>query len=168
MIRREGISLRPFERCDLERYRGWVNNLVVASLVDHVLPVTKDEHERWYSALISNKNAVVFAIDVDGDYIGNVWLWDINWRHRKAEVRILIGEEDRCGRGSGTEALRRMGEFSFNRLNLNKLYAYVLESNRRAKHAFEKAGFTIEGVLQKDRFMNRCYQDVILLAKLRD
>lgn len=90
------VILRPFEEEDLENYRGWVNDDEIARLVDRVLPVSREEHEKWYSALLENKNVVVFAIIAasDGCYIGNVWLWDIDWRHRKAEVRILVGDKN--------------------------------------------------------------------------
>lgn len=164
------VILRPFEKEDLENYRKWVNNTEIASLVDRVLPVAREEHEKWYSALLENKNTVVFAITtaLDACYIGNVWLWDIDWRHRKAEVRILIGDEKYHGKGWGTEAIELTTIFAFNRLNLNRLYAYVVNSNERAKKAFEKAGFSVEGVLKRDRFIDGQYQDVFLMAMLRE
>jgi len=170
MYKGKKVVLRPFEKEDLEIYRKWVNDTNVDLLVDRVLPVSKEEHEKWYSALLDNKNAVVFAITTvpSARYIGNVWLWDINWRHRKAEIRILIGDEKFYGKGLGTEAIELIATFAFKRLNLSRIYAYVVGSNDRAKEAFEKAGFSVEGVLKRDRFVNGKYQDVFLLALLRE
>lgn len=160
----------PFEKDDLEKYRTWVNDVKVAYSIDRATPVTKHEHENWYSDLIRNKNATVFAIKTisENQYIGNVWLWDINWRHHKAEVRILVGDEDHYGKGLGTESLKLMANFAFNKLNLNRLYAYIIAANIRANKAFEKAGFTVEGILRKDRYIDGMYQDVLLMAILRD
>jgi RimJ/RimL family protein N-acetyltransferase len=164
------VILRPFEKKDFEDYRKWVNNPVIASLVDRALPVTKQEHEEWCSALVENKNAVVFAITSASDacYIGNVWLWGIDWRHRKAELRIIVGDENYHGKGLGTEAIELITMFAFKKLNLNRIFAYVLNSNERAKKAFEKAGFSVEGVLKRDRFIDGQYQDVFLMAILRE
>jgi RimJ/RimL family protein N-acetyltransferase len=166
MYKGKTVILRPFEPEDIEQYRQWVNNTEIASLVGRVLPVTRQEHEKWYSALLENKNAAVFAITTvkDNCYIGNVWLWDIDWRHRKAELRILIGDGNYHGKGLGTEAIKLAALFAFKELNLHKIYAYVLGSNERAKKAFEKAGFSEEGNLRKDRLINGQYQDVFLMA----
>ena len=170
MLKGRLVVLRPFEKEDLEEYRKWVNNAKIAHLVDRATPVTRHEHENWYADLVGSNNATVFAIATvaDDHYIGNVWLWDISWRHRKAEVRILIGNEDYHDKGLGKEALKLIANFAFNKLNLNRLYAYVIASNTRARKAFEKAGFTVEGVLRKDRYIDGEYQDVFLMAILRD
>lgn len=164
------IILRPFEKRDIEIYRQWVNDGEIASLVDRVLPVTEIEHERWYSSIQQNQSAVVFAIDEKSSskYIGNVWLYNIDYRHRKSEVRILIGDNESRGKGIGAEALEMISWFAFNKINLHKLYAYVLSSNIRAKKAFEKAGFIEEGILKQDRFVNGRYEDVFLMGKIND
>ena len=86
------IKLRPFRESDLETYRGWVNDPEIMRLAGRDRPVTEAEHKVWYCKLITDLNAAVFAIDVDGGYIGNVWLWNIDSLHQKAEVRIIIGK----------------------------------------------------------------------------
>lgn len=168
MHKGKSVVLRPFEKEDSEIYRRWINDPNTGLLVDRVLPVTQAEHEKWYTDLTSNENAVVFGIETVQKpmYIGNVWLWNIDWRHRKAELRILIGEKNYLGKGYGSEAIEMMTQLAFKNLNLHKVYAYVLESNPRARKAFEKAGFIIEGVLRKDRFVDGKYEDVRLVAKI--
>jgi len=163
------IVLRPFEKEDIETYREWINNPEIGELIDRNLPVSKYEHEIWYHKLIQNRDAVVFAIETidEHKYIGNVWLWDINWRHHKAEVRIVIGDSDYQGIGLGTDALKLITECAFTELNLNKIYAYVLCYNQRAKKSFEKAGFKIEGILKQERFINGEYHDVLIVAMYR-
>ncbi|MCX8083991.1 MAG: GNAT family N-acetyltransferase [Calditerrivibrio sp.] len=170
MYKGDKIILRPFEKRDIEIYRQWVNDGEIASLVDRVLPVTEIEHERWYDSIQQNQNIVVFAIEekTTNKYIGNVWLYNVDYRHRKAEVRILIGDSEGKNKGFGTEALKMISLFAFNKMNLHKLYAYVLASNIRAKKSFEKAGFVEEGILKKDRFVNGHYEDVFLMAKISD
>ena len=169
MYKGEMVILRPFEKEHLEAYRKWVNDPDIGSLIDRALPVSREEHERWYAALLENRNAVVFAIETGSEsrYIGNILLWDINWQHRKAELRILIGDKNYQGKGLGVEAIKMLVAFVFGNLNLNKVYAYVLSSNERAKKAFERSGFSTEGTLKRDRFVGGKYQDVFLMAILR-
>jgi len=169
MLRAKHITLRPFERKYIVKYRKWINDPEIASLIDRVLPVSEMEHEKWFENIQKDKNSVFFAIhqNKSSRYIGNVWLWDINWRHRKGEVRIVIGKKGDQGKGMGTEALLLISDFAFNCLNLHKIYAYVLASNKRARKSFEKAGFSVEGTLKGDRFVNKKYEDIYFLGKIR-
>jgi RimJ/RimL family protein N-acetyltransferase len=166
----ELVRLRAFEPNDAERYRIWVNDHEVARLIDRAGQVTKAEHEAWYRALVASPSAAVFAIDrlADGTFIGLVWLYDIHARHRRAEVRIVIGDRSAWGGGYGTDALRVLVRIAFGPLKLEKLWADVLATNPRAVGAFEGAGFTREGLLIGDRLQDSGRVDVIRLGILRD
>ncbi len=164
----ENIILRPFTEEDALIYLNWVNDSRIASQVIRARPVTPFEHSRWYESVITKNDAVFFSIETKDDhtYIGNVWLWDIDPIHRKGELRILLGINQ--GKGYGTEACQLLTEFAFKRLNLVKVYLYVLESNPRAKRAFEKAGFKEEALLQKEFFVEGRYHNAYRMAIFRD
>lgn len=164
------IRLRALERRDLKQSRTWVNDSEIASLVDRVLPVTEYDHKKWFQAIKSDKNIVFFAIESlpKRTYIGNIWLWNIDWRHRKAELRIIIGEKKAQGKGYGTEAIKVITSIAFHKLNLHKVYARVLSFNKRAKKAFTKAGFFVEATLKEDAFINGHYHDVYLMARINE
>ena len=166
----ELVRLRAFELDDAERYRAWINDREVARLIDRDGQVTKVEHEAWYRALVASPSAAVFAIDrlADGTFIGLAWLYDIHARHRRAEVRIVIGDRSAWGGGYGTDALRVLLRIAFGPLQLEKLWADVLATNPRAAAAFESAGFTREGLLAGDRVQDGGRVDVIRLGILRD
>jgi RimJ/RimL family protein N-acetyltransferase len=160
------VKLRTFEKRDRETYRGWVNDPKIGALIGRSKPITRSEHREWYHKLVRDKNAVVFAIEVNSQYIGNVWLWDIDWLNRKAEVRILIGE--RHGLGFGTEALDLITKYAFEKLNLKRVYAYVFTHNKRAKCAFEQARFVVEGTMNSERFIDGGYVDTLIMARIKD
>lgn len=167
MIATDHLKLSAFEERHLENVRRWVNDPVVADFLDRAFPVSDAEHQKWYSNIVQRQDCVFFAIETsEGEHIGNVWLWNIDWRHRKAELRVLIGQSERQGRGLGTEAITAACNFAFNKLNLHRVYAYVLSNNPRAKRAFERAGFVQEGVLQGDRWSNGVYIDCFILGVL--
>jgi RimJ/RimL family protein N-acetyltransferase len=68
----------------------------------------------------------------------------------------------------GAEALKLIVDYSFKFLNLHKVYAFVLEDNKRARRAFEKAGFVLEGTLRADRWSQGRFVDVYLLGCLNE
>ena len=164
------VRLRAFEPGDAERYRAWINDPETARLIDRAGPVGKAEHDAWYRSLIASPSAAVFAVDrlADGAFIGVVWLYDIHERHRRAEVRIVIGEKTAWGGGYGPDALRVLTRIAFGARKLDKLWADVLATNPRAARAFERAGFTREGLLAGDRVQGGDRVDVIRLGLLRD
>jgi RimJ/RimL family protein N-acetyltransferase len=137
-------------------------------VLGRALPVSDQEHEEWFRALHGARDAVHFAIETndEGRHVGNVWLCAIDWRHRKGELRVVIGEVDSLGRGFGSEAIDLVCTYGLERLNLHKIYAYVLATNPRALRAFEKARFAVEGVLKEDRWDEGQYTDVYLLGRL--
>jgi len=163
------VALRALERQHLEETRQWANDPELCRLSDRARPVSEMEHEEWFASLQSRSDRVYFAIETNDErrHIGNVWLWDIDPRHRKAEVRIVIGNPAAAGKGHGTEAIELACAYGFDRLNLHRLYAYVLEINPRARRAFEKAGFVLEGTLRQDRWFDDRYIDTFLLGRLR-
>jgi RimJ/RimL family protein N-acetyltransferase len=124
------VILRPLDRRHLERTRTWANDLDLARLLDRARPVSDGEHERWFTALTQRDDCVFFAVEsvAEERHVGNVWLWAMDSRHCKAEVRIVLGETACLGRGLGTEALQLISGYAFERLNLHRLYAYVRES----------------------------------------
>jgi len=163
------VTLRAFEREDAEAYRAWINGPALAALVDRPRPVTRVEHDAWYEALVTSPAHAAFAVaeKKGGALVGLVWLYDIHWRHRRAEVRVVIGEPKAWGRGRGTDALLTLARVAFGRMNLEKLWADVLATNPRAVAAFEKAGFKREGVLRGDRVAEGGRVDVIRVGRLR-
>ncbi|MFB3785057.1 MAG: GNAT family N-acetyltransferase [bacterium] len=170
MITGKHIHLSPFDLKHKDKTRAWANDPEAARLLDRARPVSELEHDQWFDSLPQRPDSVFFAIEANdyGKHIGNVWLAGIDLRHRKAEIRILIGEGDNQNKGLGTEAIELITHYAFTKLNLHKVYAYVLSINPRARRAFEKAGFVLEGTLRQDRWSENQYIDVFLLGRIRE
>ena len=54
--------------------------------------------------------------------------------------------------------------FGFSELNLRKLKVSVMDFNLPALRAYEKCGFTREGVLRQEIYREGSYHDVIQMA----
>lgn len=163
------IAICPFARKHLEKSFDWANDPELSVLMGRARPITEAEHEQWFANLHQQKDGVFFSIESldTAEHIGNVWLWNIDLLHRKAELRIILGSREHIGRGMGSEAISLASDYAFDVLNLHKIYAYVLSINERAKHSFEKVGFFVEGILKEDRFSRGSYIDVFLLGRVK-
>ena len=162
------LDLVPLDRPHLARTREWANDPELMRLMDRKQPVSPVEHEAWFASLPRRADCAYFAIEtVDGRaHIGNVWLWDIDRRHRKAELRVVVGDRDARGKGLGAEAIDRLCRYAFEKLDLHRVYAYVLVINPSARKAFERAGFSLEGTLRDDRWAVDRFIDSYLLARV--
>jgi RimJ/RimL family protein N-acetyltransferase len=134
--------------------------------MDRVHLVTAAEHEAWFTSVVQGDACAYFAIEAGAGHVGNAWLWDIDRRHRKAELRVVVGDPAARGRGVGAEAIGQLCVHGFEALGLHRIYAYVLAINPAARTAFERAGFALEGTLRDDRWTGDRFVDTWLLARL--
>ena len=162
------VNLVPLGRQHLAQTRAWANDPELMRLMDRSRAVSEAEHETWFASITSREDCAYFAIEEVGErrHVGNVWLWAIDPRHRKAELRIVVGAPSARGRGVGRHAIDALCRDAFERLNLHRIYAHVLTINPGAKRAFELAGFIVEGLLKDDRLTDGGFVDAWLLARV--
>lgn len=162
------VTLVPLERRHLARTLAWANDPALMHVMDRARVVSEAEHEVWFEALGRQDDRAYFAVETVGDarHVGNVWLWAIDRRHRKAELRVVIGDAAARGRGIGAAAIDRLCRYAFGTLNLHRVYAYVLSINPAARRAFERAGFALEGSLRDDRVVDDRFVDAYLMARV--
>jgi len=109
---------------------------------------------------------VRFVIDVDGSAVGSISLFEFDPLARHAEVGIALVAQAR-GKGIGTAAILQLVEFAFVRCNLRRLHLEVIESNRGAIRAYEKAGFVLEGRQRQHAWVRGRYEDIRRMGLLR-
>lgn len=103
---------------------------------------------------------------LDGLPMGLVSLWDRSVPHDAAELSIWLGADYR-NRGLGTEALRLALRYAFDDLELHKVYLRVLEYNLRARRAYEKCGFVVEGYLREEMRVDGAWHTLLYMGLLR-
>lgn len=96
--------------------------------------------------------------------IGCVAFLDYDQTQQKAELRKLIGEPDMRGRGFGKRATRLWINYGLQALGLQKIYLNTLSNNIRNIRINEELGFSVEGILRNEVFLEGQYQDVIRMG----
>ncbi len=161
--------LRALTKNDLPKLTEWRNDVEVKALLGGwSFPTSFEDEEEWLERTRkdrSNRRLAVDRLDT-GDYIGNIGLYQIDWKNRTAEYAILLGDKTAWGRGFGLDATRALLKFAFRELNLHRVYLYVLTHHQRAIRLYEKAGFLSEGRLRQDNFRDGAYRDTLIMAML--
>jgi RimJ/RimL family protein N-acetyltransferase len=166
------IRLRAVERGDLPKFHEWLNDPEVTEGLSQYLPLSFADEDNWYEKMMQGEaEQRPLAIEVqDGQewkLIGNTSLFNLEWTNRCAEFGIFIGDKTRWRQGYGTETLELILRHGFDTLNLNRIYLRVFASNPRARSAYEKAGFVLEGTLRESLFRHGQYVDTHVMSILR-
>jgi RimJ/RimL family protein N-acetyltransferase len=161
------VRLRPIEPSEYETWRGWINSPDVMDGMDRAVRPSAEEHRRYVDDAAASGRAVFYGIEARDrpGLLGVVWLWDVDRRHRRAEVRLFLGDAASRGRGYGSDALEALAAEAFGTLGLRKLYAYVHIGNAASQRAFERAGFELEATLVREAVRDGRETDVLRLRR---
>lgn len=169
MLIGQTIALRPFEPRHLDTSLRWANDPEIARLVDHARPLTREEEIASYRQMVEDRDQVLLAVEMlqEERHVGNAGFREIDWRARKAEVWLYLGDKGIWGRGMGQEAMRLLIRYGFHWLNLNRLWTCCPEYNDRALRLCQRCGFKPEGQLREDVFQDGRYWNSVRLSLLR-
>ena len=89
----------------------------------------------------SNDKHKVFMVEtLQGEYLGQASLDDIDYVSRHAELGIIIGRTDLHGQGYGSDAVQVLLRVAFQVLNMQKVYLRVISGNQTAIRIYQKCG----------------------------
>jgi RimJ/RimL family protein N-acetyltransferase len=178
MIFGERIRLRAIERDDLPIFVKWINDPDIKQGIGIYLPYSMVDEEDWFDAMqkrpASEHNLAIELKEVTSQgeetwkLIGTCGFFNHDQRNASAEFGIMIGVKSYWDKGYGTEAVRLLAKHGFNTINLHRIYLRVLETNPRAIHAYEKAGFTHEGRQRQADFKDGKYLDLLVMSMLKN
>ena len=109
-------------------------------------------------------------INIDSDFtkhIGNISLRDIDWIARRGDTGYLIGNENYWGKGIATEIVGLITDYGFLRINLNKIYAGVVEGNIASEKSLMKNGYRHYARIPQEFYLDGKYLDANMYYKLQ-
>jgi RimJ/RimL family protein N-acetyltransferase len=167
------LSLRPLTFADA----SWIQKVAsVRQIADTMIsiphPYPDGEAERYISKQMfefERGRSVTFAIEQNPEklFSGIIEIRDIEREHSQAEVSFWLAVAA-WGQGYMSEALKPVLCFGFEELSLNRLYAYHMARNPASGNVLKKNGFVQEGLLRQRVRKWGVFEDVMLLAILRE
>lgn len=169
-LKGEKTIVRKLQRSDIHLMVKWKNDAEIADLVRGApINTTYELESRRYYAGLEDKDTARFIFETfEGKPIGFLTLGEIDRENRKAELGMFIGEKDYWAKGYGTDCLRVILSYLFNELDFNRVGLEVFEYNERAKKAYLKLGFIVEGVQRQGLYRNNRYFDIYYMGILKD
>ena len=109
----------------------------------------------------------VFSIRDTDTFIGLVGFKDTDRQNKKTEIGYWLSE-DRQGRGIVTRAVKRLCEFAFSELGMNRIQIKCAVGNEGSKRIPLRLGFTLEGVERDGELLSGgVYTDLEIYSLLK-
>lgn len=145
------IKLRRLTLSDKNRLAELADNSKIAiNLRDGFPhPYTVDDAVKFIENFGVQNPQQVFAIEYDGEYVGNIGLHKGTDVYRlSAEIGYFLGEPY-WNKGIITRAVNLICDYGFKNLDIVRIYAGIFEFNTASMRVLEKCGFKRESVAEK-------------------
>lgn len=166
------LHLRCIRLSDVtQRYVTWLNDKQINQYMECRFQThTLDSIKSFVESMLNSSNNYLFAMIYNDKHIGNIKLGSIDSFYQKADVGYFIGETKYFGKGITTKALKLVTKFAFENLHLHRLWGGAFEDNFASQRVFIKAGFNLEGRLQKAVKINEndLWQDSLIFGIIND
>ena len=164
------VQLRPLRESDYsDEYLSWLEDQEINRYLEtRWEEQTEEKIKSFINSMESSQHDILYGIFHDHKHIGNIKIGLMNWNHMSAHIGYFIGSRDFWGKGLATEAVRRVTQFAFEELNLNKCNAGVYSGNPGSIRVLEKVGYNLEGCQRNEFKGPDGWEDHLLYGCLRE
>jgi len=163
------IKLRKLFPDDKYRLAELANNKKISINMRDAFPhpYTLEDAEKFITASNGKDPQEVFAIEYNGEYVGNIGLHKANDVYRKsAEIGYFLGEPF-WNKGIMTKVVELICEYGFRELDIVRIHTGVFEYNKASRRVLTKCGFVKEGVFKSALYRNGKIYDEIRFARIK-
>jgi RimJ/RimL family protein N-acetyltransferase len=165
----ERLRLRPATLEDAPQIQTVVNHPDIARMTLNIpYPYPDDGAITWLSNLIESENqhySFLLTLKETGTVIGSIGIHP-HATFSRAEIGYWLGIEY-WNKGYMSEACRKIIEFGFETLGLERIQAGYFTENRASRRVMEKAGMHYECTLRNYVQKNGLNQDIAYCAIIR-
>ena len=152
------VSIRKFNFKDISNKIKWINDPVNNKYLHYDLPLGQTQTENWYEKNKENSNRFDAVIEVNNQPIGIIGLVNIDHNKKQGEYYITIGERAFASKGVAYKASLELLNYSFEELNLRKVYLFTEQENIGMQKLANRLGMLQESlILNHSRRNNQLY-----------
>ena len=162
----EHLILRRIAPKDLEDLFEMRTEPGLIEFTDNVLDKTREDTEKYMELMhqgVSEGEFIIWAMEhkETGKVIGTISIWNIRWEEMTTELGYGMRSSYQK-RGYMQEALRKITDYAFDKMNLRVIEAYTEEMNIPSRRLLERLHFKETG-MEDDQGINseRVYHMVV-------
>ena len=155
------IILKELELSDAEKFAKLANNKKIWQNMRDVFPYpySVTDASDFISGTKKNDTSFVFGIFYKNELAGAIGLHRLNDINRfTAELGYWLGEPF-WNKGITSIAVKKIIEFGFKNLDINRIFASTLETNIASQKVLLKNNFIFEGISRKSAYKDGVFLD---------
>jgi RimJ/RimL family protein N-acetyltransferase len=133
-----------------------------------VRPGVEERARHWYGSRAERDDQLYLAITErsTGQFVGEIVLDDLDTDNRSCTFRIALVGPRAYNRGFGSEAISLILAHAFETVGVHRVELEVHDFNPRARHVYERAGFSYEGTKRQALLWQDQWIDTHIMAIL--
>lgn len=170
ILKGKKVILKPIKVNEAKNYLRWSKDPKVTKFLSTFRPgLSLKKEKEIIKNFRKSKTEINWSIyTMAGRNIGGTSLIKLDAKKiKKATYGIFIGEKNYWGQGYGTDILKTVLKFAFNKLKLNRVELGVFYPNKRGVRCYIRCGFKREGRKREAAIVNGKYVDVIGMGILK-
>lgn len=141
--------------------RTWLPWVDFADSVEFIKNFVKGSRQRQNA-----ENELAFVILEEGKVIGRIGVYKIDNQNRIGEIGYWIGQKHQ-GKGIVTDCCRKLIEYCFNDLNLNRIEIRCGTENVKSQFIPQRLNFKLEGIIRQGELVHGKFIDLNLYSLLK-
>lgn len=164
----EQITLRSPEAKDTESMYQYRNDPdIISALEGFSKGFSRKDMLEWVEKQQNRKNDRIWVIvDEQDQCIGHCGLYKIDSDTGMADIAVCIGNAA-FRKGQSRAIMKAVVNYAFEELNLRKITAEILDTNKISINFTKKFGFKEECVLREQEYRNGQYVDMHIFGLFR-
>jgi len=143
-------------REELSEFLSWVH-----------LIQTKYDEQKYIDLLKSNKTSISFIILFEGKIIGTNGFLCIDDINKNAQIGYCMDKNFK-GKGINTKATKKIIEFGFSELDLQRIEFRIASKNIKSKAVANRLSAKFEGTLRKSYLLHNEFVDLEVYSILKN
>lgn len=142
----------------LHKWSAWLNE-------DFSRQSVEEFYDRTLEKFEDGRNTLSLNIIFNGEIVGTIGFHDINEKSKSAEIGYWLAK-DQTGKGFVTKAVKRLLNYGFGEMELNRIVIKCVPGNTKSRAVPERLGFTNEGIERESAWLHTRFVDHVVYSML--
>lgn len=149
------LTFRKATEADTQLYFDWANDSSVREQSFNSSVIDFENHKKWFESKLEDESCLLLVFQNEEKLnVGQIRIQKENGK--EALIGISIAANHR-GKGFAKEMLQIASDYFLASNSKFLINAFIKETNLSSKHAFEKAGFEFEKMINHENFKSFHY-----------
>lgn len=164
----EHVRLEPLTATVLEHYLVGLDDAEVRRLTGTQVTFERSAVEQWLTTRQHHHDRADWAVvrSSDGAFLGEAVLNELDVQNASVNYRVWLAGPGATGHDHGTELTRLAIAYALDDVGLHRVSLGVYDFNPRARLAYEKCGFRVEGRRRDALRRDGTWHDQIIMSVL--